>query len=353
MKLLDIHGAIYGDNFGDVLIHNILAKELAQRGLAIRWPLSAPKFRDHQKALGWVPRTPRLTLPAGMIFGPGGYLSAEKCASSSAEHSAWNRRFYAYHLPAMLASHGLGETAFFGLEIGPVPGRIPNAVIRAVVEKAAFVAVRTRASARWLREAWGVTARVMPDVALNLSPRSGCAPESAAGALLHIGDSRLWRTDARLQETFRRLSGDFRTEIVTDTSRLMRSTRNAIQDSELRIHLRPYKGVAELLRKIGNAEIVVTTKLHVSICAYALGVPVVQIAQHPKTIRFNVATDSQGQALRPLQEFAPEDLPALVAAASASSRSSLWTDNRRKEREQLTEAFDALASTVASGESGS
>lgn len=352
MTLLDIHGATYGDNFGDVLIHNILANELAQRGVATRWPLSAKKFRNHQKALGWAPRTPRLTPSVGLVFGPGGYLSYEKDAVSFAKHSAWNRRFYGYHLPALLSANGVGKTAFFGLEIGPVPGRVPNAMIHAAVESAQLVAVRTPASARWLMETWGVNASVIPDVALYLRPPSGDARESGVSALLHVGDARLWRTDARVQETLHRLSKDFDSEIITDTSRLMRATWNAIEDAESRSRLRPYFGAGELLRKIAHAQVVVTTKLHVSICAYALGVPVVQLAQHPKTLRFNAATDSQGQALQPFQEFAPEDLPDLIAAASASSQSPLWAENRRKERERLSEAFDALSSAVAGCQNG-
>lgn len=348
MTVIDIHGAAYGDNFGDVLIHSILSNELSQRGFATRWPLSAPKFRDHQRSLGWTPRTKLFTRSRGIIFGPGGYLSVGHGAGSFAGHSRWNRRFYSYHLPALLASHGIERTAFFGLEIGPVPGRISNAAIRTVVEAAQLVAVRTQESASWLVDTWGVTSSVIPDVALNLEPPGAYPCEKDGGALLHVGNPRLWRADTRLRETFQRLSQDYPTKIITDTSRLTRSTREAIVDTNLRSHLSPYSGVSDLLRTISNSQIVVTTKLHVSICAYALGVPVIQIYQHLKTQRFNAATASQGQALRSLKEFAPSDLPELIEAASRSSLSLLWAENRRQERKRLSEAFDALASSVGS-----
>lgn len=351
MPSISLHGAVYGDNFGDVLIHSILSKELARRGLSTWWPLSAPKFREQQRRLGWTPRGKALPNLNGIVFGPGGYLSVGSSPNSVAEQSRWNRRFYSYHLPALLASHGLRKSAFFGLEIGPVPSRFSDAVIRAAVEKSQLVAVRTAESARWLVDTWGITPLIIPDVALSLDHRdSSLVRVRDGGALLHVGEPRLWRSDDRMQQVFRELSKDYSTKIITDTSRLTRATHKVLGDSKLRLHVIPYSGVFGLLRAISTSQIVVTTKLHVSICAYALGIPVVQIHQHSKTRHFNDATASQGQALQQLEEFSPRGLPDLMAAALRSSRSLMWVENRREERRKLSEAFDALAASVGSRE---
>ncbi len=344
-----LHGAVYGDNFGDVLIHGLLASELSQRGLVTSLPMSVKKFRTalHEQfgEYGSFP-SPKSSF-RGIVFGPGGYLSAPP-----GHLSAWRRRFYPYHLPVILASKFARKTAFFGLEVGPIEDSFAVQVLRPALERSDVLAVRTVESAEWVGKILPRRqVEIIPDVALALSPEwvlnrdnSSQSKVKDAQILFHVGMANLWRENAAVRATPAILRRHGSVTVISDTSRLSRATNQILPTVNIDsgIH-QDYRGVSDLLRKIASASLVVTTKLHVGICAYAFGIPVVQLAQHPKTGDFNRSTTSQGQAHVPLEHYHADELDNLIQDAVKTAQSDCWRRDRLHQKHRIFESVDDLA----------
>jgi polysaccharide pyruvyl transferase WcaK-like protein len=254
----------------------------------------------------------------------------------------------------LLATSYSRRTAFFGVEIGPIPDASALRVVRAAVERASLVAVRTEESADWLRGLLpGRDVTVIPDVALGESATApaqtpqGCVATDHAAIVLHVGSANLWRKNPTIHATLSMLERLGPVSLVSDTSRLSRATEQVLPKVGVDSRFdRRYRGFIDLMRVIAASQLVVTTKLHVEICAYGLGVPVVQFAQHQKTGHFNSATKSIGQSFAPLSEYVPADLASHIARATATAGSGECSADPVNQKRALTAAFDRVGEAL-------
>ena len=117
-KSVALHGAVYGRNFGDILIIQTVLKSLARCGISeVSIPMGFSRFTDYIKRNCKI--IGRFCFPSVIIFGPGGYLGEPKYNTVR-----WNTRFFVYHgfiilasfifrIPVVIHGTGVGPASFY------------------------------------------------------------------------------------------------------------------------------------------------------------------------------------------------------------------------------------------------
>lgn len=284
-----LHGAHYGENFGDILITQIMLNKIrkSQTG-QVELPLSISRFA---KYVSVKPLTIlSVFAPKMIIFGPGGYLG-----EPGRLRLKWLFRFIFYHGLLILYSKAFSvPTAIVGTGVGPCNNLIVKRLVKLLLNNAFYVSVRDMESKEFVDQLSGSSNQVSvhPDVAFGLGQlfKMGASKrvEGTVGLHFPVSNEDISKELEHDVLTFVKQNSDKRIKILFD------GPKQHLKRADILNKILEYKNVEmcefisvnELLKNIAESEVVVTTKLHVGICAYALKTRVVSLYTHPKNIRF-------------------------------------------------------------------
>lgn len=290
MKLqkIALHGAVYGKNFGDILIQKILLDNIEQSNLfETYFPLGINRFT---KTLNKKPlQIFSFKRPKAIIFGPGGYLGEPKYKSLR-----WVARFIFYHGFAILYSIIFRIPIYvFGVGAGPIKNPFVRMFVYLLIMRSKVVFVRDEFSQSFLTKLVSNKKEIIAtcDVAYSLghnieNPNLSNNLDSVG---LHVPvadrigmpkefleDIILWVTENPNTKFYLLHDGPMQ-KIHLKLEKLLKLT-NFTEIS--------YESHSKLLQDISKLDMVLSTKLHVPICAYAMGVKAISAHTHPKNIRF-------------------------------------------------------------------
>lgn len=301
-KIILQHGAVYGINFGDVLIQSLLMKLIneADNAHQVVFPLASRRFSKQQK----FQRASFIQILAAkkIVFGPGGYFTPRPT-----REKFWYFRFNIYHALIIITTILLRKKiAIFGVGVGALRNIFSRFLVRQLFARAELACVRDPESIRALEEMDIDIRRVsqMPDIALSLmenqlhiagncnindSQKTTVIDECLTLALhLPINNKNKDRHRMLIADIVKIISSQkYRIKILYDGPAQKTSEEIiAHMDFQRGDSICLYENVDKILEEIKKSDIVLTSKLHVAICATALGKKALSYYIHPKTPRF-------------------------------------------------------------------
>jgi polysaccharide pyruvyl transferase WcaK-like protein len=311
-----IHGAYYDNNFGDLLLMRIFENWVRSAlSIPIVYPL-VPKaecrrfgrlFPDSEFGLGTCTRW------TGLLYAGGGHFGEphRQAQSGYRGYRSWSLRFFLRHvLPAEMCIQRQVPYLIAGVGVGPLTNPFVRREVKRIFRHAAAISVRNVESQRYVQAELGVEdVMVVPDAALTLSHADipASVMESVNTFLAPYGDRPLLgihhpryilaetpQAEAlrtRLIDTLINapdvvpvvFADDGGGQFSDPCDRLARQIQAATGHPCLTV---PFKGVWHTVALISRLSAVLTTKLHVAIVAYAMGVYAESCAVHPKVKRF-------------------------------------------------------------------
>ncbi|MEM6334250.1 MAG: polysaccharide pyruvyl transferase family protein [Planctomycetota bacterium] len=343
-KLL-LHGCSQINNFGDVLLMDLLARHVAARWegrVVVPWLVEAAHGTMPAEAgRGWR----ELWGVRAAVFGGGGYLNDGGGAASSV------RRLLRYSVPARVWRAMGVPYAVVGVGAGPIGSKTGAARIAAVCRGAKRLCVRDTATAELLVKAGVPSAaiEVTADLVLSLTPGDvpaeataaaeallGPKPEGKRRLAVHTSKSggdghQIQRLAEAVGEV---VGGDERVEvcwIFDHGNRSLDEVRAAADKHLPGARVIPHQPHWPTVALIGAMDGVLTTKLHVGITAWAMGVPACGFSAHIKSKRFYEQVGRQrfqadySDDATPIRQWLQEflDSPATFAEEDASAREAL------------------------------
>lgn len=111
-------------------------------------------------------------------------------------------------------------------------------------------------------------------------------------------------------------------------------------ENELGLKVFGYEDPTTTLRLISNARYVISSKLHVNICGFALQVPTFGISSHSKTKRFFVQTERE--------DYQQDGWPSVgrLREIVALMEQSTWTESNEIVRQSLQSTACTLLESV-------
>lgn len=300
-----LHGAVYGQNFGDVLIQALFYTRLAELvPLRLSIPFASSGFSHDFVVTVEHVYARALAAEADITWGcwgPGGYFGERPF-----HQAEWHSRLQTFHgqFLKFLRQYDL-PSIIYGLGIGPLSDERSRDFVRQCLSSAAHSFVR---DAQSYQEAVNLgidpqRVSVTPDAIFLLKREDvPAAVIERSMRMLAISNGRR-KIGLHLPD----ISAGSGTEIkaVVDCIASIAANYDAsdfflIADSpyqeeilaglrarlagSLNVHAVKYSGVMDLVGVLSCLDTVVTTKLHVGLCAFALGHLPVAIHQHPKVL---------------------------------------------------------------------
>lgn len=381
-RRIALHGNYYDFNFGDLLLFKVFE----------RWVRAA---LDCDVVYPWVPEAERerfqgdfpgveVTSDGGgqwdALIYCGGGLFADAGTDGRWLPGYFARRFFReYVWPGERCIWSGTPYAIIGPGAGPLTNILARFEAGRLFRHAALVSVRDQESVRFLRDRLRVrgTIRCAPDPAVTVSRED--LPAKAVQAiealvaplgerpLLGVHHPRDYLPDTPHASAMRHAlitALREREDVVPVLFSDIGAERSVAQLEELAAVLRaqagrdavvvPFAGTWQTAALIGRMNAMLTTKLHVGIVSYALGVYVESFALHPKTLRFYQATGRAEQA----QLYASIDADAARAKIRrAMDRAAerrvltgeMWRDTRARAEQHGGWVADFLAGALGSG----
>jgi exopolysaccharide biosynthesis predicted pyruvyltransferase EpsI len=311
------HGAHYGQNFGDILITSILVKWIEKKfDTTVELPLSLSRFSNYldKKSLAVL----KLKVPDKIFFGPGGYFGEPEYNTRR-----WNIRFVFYHGALILFSRLFNiKTVVYGVGVGPVSNPLVYFLIKLLFKRSELVCVRDEQSLNYTIQHFSSNAKMYPDIALNLlsiyeiGQKSIKNPihEKNIGIHLPVGDSIEF--PIQLADDLSQFIGanpNWKFVIIYDGPKQRLNQALEVILALGNVEEERFVSVESLLTTISNLDIILTTKLHVGICAYALKVKSLSIYTHSKNIRFYEQIDNSYACIG-LHEYETSSLIKLIGS---------------------------------------
>lgn len=318
-RVLAIHGAVYGQNFGDVVIIQLLSEELRRRlpAYELFLPFASQSFLTHSSLKVAEPPAVRDTVIS--VFGPGGYFGERP-------HSLlrWHYRLNTYHRQFLKFSRHFDATVgMFGVGVGPLSFGISRAFLKHVALSSEAIYVRDDESRDYLVDyaRSPIDVHVVPDIAFLLYSRRGTMPvfgeksgdfqnEQVPTIGLHIqGNPKRAGAGFRrflldLRKVIKR-HPDYRFLLITDSpGGHLEAEILGLSDDFPNVSRSQYSTPSNLLELLSSLTMVITTKLHVGICAMALGTPAFAVSMHSKIPRLYNQLDIADRCV-PMSEYSP------------------------------------------------
>ena len=290
-------GAHRTNNFGDTLLAFLFGKEVLTAGHQLCVPKANPELIKQLKTIGWQPRVSSERIDA-VLFHGGGYFGEP----SQELAPRWGKRMLAHHvIPHLRLLFSGRPFAILGVGVGPLSYAPARFAVKQLFNSATLVSVRDEESKANLKE-YGVKRPifVFPDAALTIGIKSLSkqidfkSDNHRIKMGLHL--SSVPQIDDSQTIFFDELLDVINTYDIDTVSFIDHEGRQTYQQvcNEIANHLsnvhcesRPlYNDMNDLLALIDTLDIVITDKLHVGICAVALGKVVISLPKHPKTERF-------------------------------------------------------------------
>jgi polysaccharide pyruvyl transferase WcaK-like protein len=302
--VIAIHGACFGDNFGDTLLLQLLTRilraEFPQATIAIPFapPKSAAKIGADVTGIKYLFRSD------AFVFGGGGYFGEPDRGKFR-----WSiRNFLRYILPGLIVTCLRKPLFIVGVGAGPIASRLLRRSIKRIFSCASFAAVRDSESKAFVTEI-GVNPSKLTltaDLALAIADmefreqflpelaalvRQGVvAPQFKAKIGIHFNQLSPGSFEQKMSDEMIRHFG-FRSVVAVNDQGDQRgsgaSSRSLAPSSPDSAEASTciYQGLAQFIHEISQMDVVLTKKLHVGIIASAMGVPAVAVPRHSKISR--------------------------------------------------------------------
>ncbi|MGJ3253290.1 MAG: polysaccharide pyruvyl transferase family protein [Elainellaceae cyanobacterium] len=345
--MLAIHGAYYDNNFGDLLLIKIFenwAKSAAN--LPVVYPL-VPKKEQPRYDKFFPDSHYGIDRPKdwhALIYSGGGHFGEPDQSSRKGYkgYRSWGLRFFLRHvLPAELCIRNQVPYAIAGVGVGPLSNLMVRREVRRIFDHADLISVRDEESHEFVQKQLGIQdVHLVPDAALTVSKDDlpAAALDTATQVLGDYGDRPLFGihhpryilAETPQAEALRAslivalaaasdmvpvvFADDGNSKYSEPCERLAELIRNSTGKPCLAI---PFKGVWETVALISKFSAVMTTKLHVSILAYAMGIYCESFAVHPKVARFyrQIGRSHQCTLLRDIDKIvAAKKMERVIAA---------------------------------------
>ena len=294
MKTVLLHASYFAKNFGDVLLWKIVAEKTgAVVGVENLRYCNMPENMEDAflRGLGGIEKLgPNERIDAAIFCG-GGYLMPPHSGGLR-----WEIRNYLRHGRALREAKKSGKVSVFGVGLGRIKFPFFKNVVGDTLSIANPLLVRDKESQDSLIH-YGVSpgrAHVVPDLALAYVSEEKDRYKSSPKFLgIHadfqgVDEDKKTLFLSACRDLIKRTELPIRFLVDCESKSSMSSveeTRSQLAVTERDMVV--YKNDCdEFLRAIGECAFVLTTKLHVGICATALGVPVASVAKHAKTKRF-------------------------------------------------------------------
>jgi polysaccharide pyruvyl transferase WcaK-like protein len=342
--MVSVHGSYFGYNFGDTLLCAIFSRWVEQAGAPVNLPLANG---PNHLAIGAASRGLFGFLRAKkLVFCGGGYFG-----EPAKGRAVWAVRNYFRHVLLGEVALLMGKpVAILGTGVGPVSaGWLRRKIIR-LFNRAAVVVVRDRESADYLVK-HGFTGKleIASDAAISLvgSKLPKAAVAKAADVFAKVGAKK--KVFLHLQS----IGKGHDAAVFAEIERFLKANKGvvpvAITDSKPRKKaLLPQQETARkivqrlpgamlweydgdlwaLAAMLGEADLIITNKLHVGIVGSSLGKFVVSLPHHVKTPRFY---NQMGLGDRCVQvgDGAPAKVAALLKEWKAGGKTDLSTLRKR------------------------
>jgi len=349
--VIALHGAYFGKNFGDILLMRLFCGQI--RGMLPDARVVLAKAPStNVEAIGADGTGPlELAKAKALVFGGGGYFGQP-------QQQTWRWAWRNYRLHVRLAEQARRRSlpyAILGVGFGPLTTPVLNERFVKACRHAQVFAVRDRESVEYATRYGIPEAQVHPsaDAALGIH-RGMIAPADLEKAYVDFpaGPTRigvhLSHTDHH-RDSLLRLAEQLLVQAGTDRSIEL----VFLNDSVVRVIPRIYEGLLDkhgrglagrltkeryssvdrLLAVLDRMDAVLTNKLHVGICASALGKPVLSVPLHSKTRRLYKQIERSHCCIEPDQlgsldvmgflreqiAAGPVRIPQAVLAASAEN----------------------------------
>jgi polysaccharide pyruvyl transferase WcaK-like protein len=319
-KKVLIHGCYSNMNFGDLLLADILSKELHS---LLGHPTVCPWTYENQPSLmhakngngfkDW------LSFDFA-VFGGGGYL----CSSPK---RLLSKKLLKYYLPALICFIKRKPFIFLGVGAGPINSCWDKLLVRATCNFAKRIYVRDQESRSCL-ESIGVKSsniQVTADLVLNLTPEMlPSTPLPSIEAFFKpLQSKKIFGLHLQSIASSQRLS-DILSQIkksITSNCEIVIFFDHSLNQEHLNSMIEKMKRISspilpeikffdqyldhmQLCHLIHQFDAVLTTKLHVGICAWTLNVAVCGYSSHIKTERFFKQIDRSHYQVRADQDVA-------------------------------------------------
>ncbi len=330
-----IHGAYYDNNFGDLLLMKIFETWLrASAPSPVVYPLvpegEQSRFGRFFPEAQFGTQNPQQW--QGLIYAGGGHFGEPNISSRKGYqgYRSWSLRFFLRHVwPAELCMRHQVPYLIAGVGVGPLSNLLVRKEVQRIFANATAVSVRDQASETFVREQLGIdTVAMVPDAALTLTRED--IPEKAIASveqrlspygdrpLLGIHHPRYILADTPQAEALRNslletlaanpqvvpvvLADDGGSKSSEPCDRLAGLIQSRTKGPCLTV---PFQGTWQTVALISRLSAVMTTKLHVAIVAYAMGVYAESYAVHAKVARFYEQIERSQQCTL-LENLTPE-----------------------------------------------
>lgn len=303
--IVAVHGACYLDNFGDILLLQLLVRAIRAEfpGCRVAMPF-APK-RAADKIGADLVGTKYLCQCDAFVFSGGGYFGEPDRGKAR-----WSvRNFFRYILPGLVAAALRKPMFVVGVGAGPIGSKILRRSIKTIFSRTSFASVRDPESIAFLTEIGVAPSKLIQtaDLALSIADeafrrkylpeleelaRSEKNPSPLRTKIgLHFNNLRSGTFEEKLTKELIDRFGAAKVVAVNDqgvppgaTAAKALATSPVPYGSEVDSCF--YEEPAHFIHKVSQLEVVLTKKLHVGIIACAMGVPTAAIPMHSKIFRF-------------------------------------------------------------------
>lgn len=321
--MIALHGAYYNNNFGDLLLIKIFERWLREAGVdEIVFPMVDPSERTQFEKEFPAAKYGLDSVAQwnGLVYAGGGYFGEPQSNRRHWFGGDWNARFCQVHIPpgAFCISKRI-PYCIVAVEAGPLSGVGVRRASRRLFNHAQSVSVRNEESLEYVKKRLKVSVDVdvVPDAALTVD--HACLPEQVMedvkalfspyrnmvrlgihhpSGYIGAGDKRVRMREGLIAEL--KKNPEVLPVVFDDSgdcvSRAAQELSNTIRTEISRDCLvLPFRGIWETVGLIAGLSAVLTTKLHVGIVSYSLGVYCESFASHQKTPRFYQLIERPGQ----------------------------------------------------------
>ena len=290
-----------------------------------------------------------------LIYSGGGAFGEPERMRGKTFRGDWNKKFFRRNaFPAEWCIWNKIPYAIVGVEAGPLSNIFVKHEVKRMFARASVLSVRNLESEQFIRNTLGIGSNVTiaPDPALTLTKAD--IPEQALESvgrllepyrekiLLGIHAPQRFLSETSQAQSLRAgllscltSESDIVPVVFSDTGNSDRSAECCDRLASLIQHATgqkclsiPFQGIWETVALISNLSAVLTTKLHVGMVGYALGVYCESFGTHQKTPRFysQIGRSSQCTMLKDLEKNTVEE-KVERAIQHARSKASIMDKN--------------------------
>ena len=326
-RRVGVAGHYWTQNFGDILLRDLMVSYLQQE-CAIPIVEKINRF-DYQNAGGKIGKIWYLLSFSFrcdfVVFAGGGYLES---GSNGYRNISMLVSMLAQ---ALILRFTFKQFAIAGVGVGPDVTGIGGFLIRCICEMATQITVRDDASKQLLKDL-GVKNNIksLSDAALVVADHFECSGVVKNRMALHL----LLRNDEyavmedRLVELINAFPDYIDLHIISDHGPIGQE-KHLAEKCERTLTIFECASPEEFMQFLSSCELVVTTKLHVGIVSYSLGVGVYNIYRHPKCLRFYDQIGGLANCVSML-DFGPQDIERIATLASNPNLSKTYDQQKRE-----------------------